>query len=250
MTLSLIGPLIILALVDSTSFGTLLIPVWLMLSAGRVRLGRMLLYLGTIVVFYGAVGMAIALGAGVFWEPLSRLLETPVALGVLLLGGIALIVVSFRMDSKKARERQRAGGGGRVARLRARAMGEDGAGTGSLGALIGLALGAATLEVATMLPYLAAIGLITGAALGPVATAGTLLAYCVVMVLPALVLLTVRLVAARRVEPALRRFSDWMSKHAASTTAWVVGIVGFLIARDAAARLGLLSGLFTWLDSR
>lgn len=248
MTLSLIGPLIILALIDSTSFGTLLIPVWLMLSSGRVRPGRMLLYLGTIVVFYGAVGIAIAFGAGVFWGTLSRLLETPVVLSVLFVVGIALIVFSFRMDSTKARERQRTGGG-RVARWRARAMGEDGAGTGSLGALIGLALGAATIEVATMLPYLAAIGLITGAALGPVATAGTVLAYCVVMVVPALVLLTVRLVAARRVEPALRRFSDWMTKHAASTTAWVVGIVGFLIARDAAERLGLLSGAFSWLDS-
>ena len=49
--------------------------------------------------------------------------------------------------------------------------------------------------------------------------------------------------AARAVEPALTRFSEWMTKHAASTTAWIVGIVGFLIARDAAVTLGLFDEL-------
>jgi hypothetical protein len=64
-------------------------------------------------------------------------------------------------------------------------------------------------------------------------------AYCLVMVLPALALLGARLVARRAVEPLLERINAWMTKHAASTTAWVVGIVGFLLARDAAGRLGL-----------
>jgi hypothetical protein len=59
------------------------------------------------------------------------------------------------------------------------------------------------------------------------------------MVLPALVLLAARLVARNAVEPVLRRINDWMVKNAASTTGWVLGIVGFLVARDAAWRLGL-----------
>lgn len=242
MTLSLVAPLVVLALVDSTSFGTLLIPVWLLLKPGRVRVARMLLYLGTITVFYFIVGLVITLGAGAFWKPITQLLETRTALWVLLVAGVGLVVFSFRIDSKKARLRKREGGG-RVARWRERAMGEGAAGSGSAAALMGLALGAATLEVATMLPYLAAIAMITAAAMGPIATAATLAAYCLVMVLPALALLIARLVADRRVEPSLRRFGDWMSKHAAGTTAWVVGIVGFLIARDAASRLGLLETL-------
>ena len=57
---SLVG----LALVDSTSFGTLLIPVWLLLAPGRTRWGRVLLYLGTVAVFYLALGVALSAGAG------------------------------------------------------------------------------------------------------------------------------------------------------------------------------------------
>ena len=58
MDLALAASLAALALIDSTSFGTLLIPIWLLLAPGRVRAGRMLVYLGTIAVFYFAVGMA------------------------------------------------------------------------------------------------------------------------------------------------------------------------------------------------
>jgi hypothetical protein len=34
-----------------------------------------------------------------------------------------------------------------------------------------------------------------------------------------------------------------MTRHAAGATAWIVGIVGFLMARDAAFRLGLFDSL-------
>src|SRR5690606_22698644 len=91
---------------------------------------------------------------------------------------------------------------GRVLRWRNRAMGADGAGWGPL---IGLALGAATVEVGSMLPYLGAIGLLSAADLGTAQRVVVLAGYCVVMVLPALVLLTARLVAARRIEPVLAR---------------------------------------------
>jgi hypothetical protein len=94
-----------------------------------------------------------------------------------------------------------------------------------------------------MIPYLAGIGLISTSGLEWPATGLLLAGYCGVMVLPALVLLVARVVAARAVEPALTRLSDWMTKHAASTTAWIVGIVGFLLARDAAVALGLFDAL-------
>ena len=48
MTLALLGPLVVLALVDSTSFGTLLIPIWLMLAPGRLKAGRILVFLATV----------------------------------------------------------------------------------------------------------------------------------------------------------------------------------------------------------
>ncbi|MEU6247609.1 GAP family protein [Glycomyces sp. NPDC047010] len=243
MDLAMAASLAALALIDSTSFGTLLIPIWLLLAPGRVRAGRMLVYLGTITVFYFAVGMAIVLGATTFVDDLGALLDTRPAMWVQLAVGVGLVVLSFRFDSKKSKE-----GGGRMARWRERALGaETGPGTtrtrtGAL-PLVGLALGAATLEVATMLPYLAAIGIVTTAGLGAAATTATMAGYCLVMVVPALVLMTARLVARNAVEPLLVKINDWMTKNAASTTGWIVGIVGFLVARDAAWRLGLLEQL-------
>lgn len=38
MTTAFIGVLVVLALVDSTSFGTLLIPIWLLLTPGKLRI--------------------------------------------------------------------------------------------------------------------------------------------------------------------------------------------------------------------
>ncbi|MDA1358341.1 GAP family protein [Glycomyces luteolus] len=241
MDLALAASLAALALIDSTSFGTLLIPVWLLLAPGRVRAGRMLAYLATIAVFYFAVGLLIAVGAATFIDDIGALLDTRPALWTQLVLGIGLLVLSFRFDSKKQH-----GEGGRVARWRERALGVDAAeGAGatrtrsSVLPLMGLALAAATIEVATMLPYLAAIGLVTSAGIGAAGITLTMAGYCLVMVLPALVLLAARLVARGAVEPLLKRINDWMVKHAASTTGWVLGIVGFLVARDAAWRLGL-----------
>ncbi|THV42534.1 GAP family protein [Glycomyces buryatensis] len=247
MDLALAASLAALALIDSTSFGTLLIPIWLMLAPGRLRAGRMFVYLGTIAVFYFAVGMAVALGAGTFLTEIAAILDSRAASWVQLALGVGLFALTFRFDSKRRKE-----SGGRVARWRERALGAEapsGAGgtatRSRMGALslMGLATAAATLEVATMLPYLAAIGLVTKAGIGAAGTTVTMAAYCLVMVLPALVLMGARLVARSAVEPVLVKINNWMSKHAASTTGWVIGIVGFLLARDAAMRLGLLEAL-------
>lgn len=314
----LFGALALLALLDSLSFGTLLIPLWLLLVPGRVRLGRMLLYLGTIVVFYAAVGVVLMLGASVAFDALRDALETPVAYGVQLVLGVGLFALSFALDSPRAKRE----GPARAARWRARAMGGEvgaereattatahavspadahvitgpepstrtsthvgpgagqdpdpsaiahpgrggrgrpaadhadaaGAGTagrqgrpnravrGSVAALMGLALTAAALEVATMLPYLAGIGMITAAEPAWDARTALLLGYCLVMVLPAIVLTVLRIVAAPLVAAPLARLEAWLSKSAASTTAWIVGIVGVLLALDALRTLGPLIG--------
>ena len=37
--------------------------------------------------------------------------------------------------------------------------------------------------------------------------------------------------------PLLERLNGWLTRHATSATGWLLAIVGFLLARDAAARL-------------
>jgi hypothetical protein len=263
----LIGTLAVLALIDSTSFGTLLIPVWLLMSPGRVRVGRMLIYLGSIAGFYALVGLAILLGAGALSDTLSTLSSTRPFLIAQLVVGVGLFAWSFKLDpvgGKKPAEpvgtstadASAAGTmvdgtaatsghapapsttapskAGRLSRWRERVLGSE---SGSGAALAALAVGAGLVEVASMLPYLAALGLIGTQGLGWPTSGLWVVGYCLVMIAPALVLMAARVFAARLVERPLGRLDRWLTKNAASTTAWVVGIVGFLVARDAIGRL-------------
>lgn len=225
MDLGLLLTLAGLALVDSTSFGTLLIPLWLMTSPHGLRPGRILLFLAVVAGFYLAVGFALLRGGVALASGIDDdLADSTAVLWVQLALGVALFAASFRVGK---------GGSGRVARWRDRAAG----GEASVSGVVGLALVAATLEVATMLPYLGALGLLAGSDLGVPAQAGVLTAYCLVMVVPALVLLGVRVALRSSVEPLLDRCSAWLERAGAEATAWVLGIVGFLVARDAIGRL-------------
>ncbi|WP_433795867.1 GAP family protein [Actinoplanes sp. CA-252034] len=229
MDATLAASLAVLALIDSTSFGTLLIPIWLLLHPGRARSGRVLVFLGTVAVFYFALGLIVTLSAGALLPQITALLATRPVQWTQLVLGVALFFWSFVMGRGGKPAEQ-----GRMHRWRERALDDEG---GAL-PLAGLALTAAAVEVGSMLPYIAAIGLITTAAL-PVATVTvTLAGYCLVMITPALALLAGRLVAGKRLDPVLNRVSAWMSSS--ETIAWIVGIVGFLLARDAAAKLMLI----------
>jgi hypothetical protein len=247
MTLELGLTLAALALVDSLSIGTLLIPLFFLVTPGRVPAGRVLLYLATIAGFYLVVGLALTAGADTLLRDAAGLLETPGARWVQLVAGAALLAGSFLIDRKP-----RAAGAaaqadasadaatnasarpGRLARWRDRAMSG-----GSPAIVVSLALGAGLIELATMLPYLGAVGMITAAGLPVEAWVPVLAAYCAVMVAPALVLLAARVAAGRLVERPLRRLTGWLERNSAENTAWIVGIVGFLLARDAATQLGL-----------
>lgn len=107
-------------------------------------------------------------------------------------------------------------------------MGGD-AGRSGAAALVGLALAAATLELATMLPYLGAIGLISASGLQWPVTGAILAGYCLLMVAPALVLLIARLTAARRVDPVLKKLDAFLTRTSANTLSWVTGILGVVL---------------------
>jgi hypothetical protein len=230
MTLALLSTLIVLALVDSTSFGTLLIPIWLMLAPGRLRPARILVFLGTVAAFYLLLGLALTAGVASFAGELSDAFETrPVQIAQVAVGA-ALLAGGLWVGGRKQQD-----GSGRLMRWRERAVGDE----GSVRGLMTLALTAALIEAASMVPYLAAIGLIGTSDLSGTATAVTLAGYCLVMVLPALVLLTGRVCAARYVQPLLQRISDWMARTGQENTAWILGIIGVVIASSALQELGV-----------
>jgi hypothetical protein len=235
MTLTLAGTLVVLALIDSTSFGTLLIPIWLMLSPGRLRAGRIVVFLATVAVFYLALGLLLVAGVAQFSDQVADALDTRPVQVAQVVAGLALLAAGVLVGLRQRRQDQPAGGG-RLMRWRERAVGDE----GSVRGLVTLALTAALIEAASMVPYLAAIGLVGTAELGWPATVAVLVGYCVVMVLPALLLLAGRLAAASKVEPLLRRLNDWVARTSRENTAWLLGVVGVLVAASALQSLGVL----------
>ena len=105
---------------------------------------------------------------------------------------------------------------------------------------MGMALLAGLVEVASMLPYLAAIGIILAAGLSGATSSVVLAGYVLVMIAPALVLFAVRRAAGSRIEPRLRRIEDWLNRHTGGSTAWIVGILGVLLAANAVGALVIL----------
>lgn len=218
-----------LAVIDSTSIGTLFIPVWLLLAPNGVRAGRLLAYLGTIAAFYFLLGMLLVAGGPRIASALeAAAAHRPLLIAQLLVGG-ALFALSFWV------ERRKAAATARILRWRDRAV----TGAAGSGGLTGLALLAALAEVATMLPYLGAIGLVSAAELPNWSTPILVGGYCVVMILPALALYSLRAAGFARIEKVLERLNTWVVRKGSGLLGWLLAIAGFLVARDAAARLWL-----------
>lgn len=258
--------LAVLALIDGLSVGTLLIPVFLLLNPGRVRAGRILLYLATIAGFYLVVGLLFLWGLVNLVDVAADFLASPAGLITRLVVGAALLITAFVMPTgSKAEAPAVATAGavaapatasgsvsaappagdattpspGRITRWRERLLDPRTRGT----AVMAVAIAAGLVEVATMLPYIVAMTMLADAGVSTPLRVLSLVGYCALMVLPAVVLLVLRLVAAPLVQRPLERFAAWMERTGAENTAWIIGIIGFLIARSAATELGIFDAL-------
>lgn len=264
MTTALYVQLTVLALIDSTSIGTLLIPLWLLMRPDAKLLApRILLFLGVLASFYLLVGVAVLSGAG--WVVGSMgagsLTRIPVIQWAMAIGGGAMLAYALFASSGKKPVKQSAATGAGPASGTApvpdpaalpdpapvpaeqRWRSRMGTALRSPGGMVVLALLAGLLELPTMLPYLAAIGFLTNSTLPMTAQLLVLCVYCLVMLVPALVLLTLRLTLGSRLDGVLQRLGSKMSKFSAGTLPWVVGIVGFLLLRSG---LSLLAPMAPW----
>ena len=299
MTLETVLQLGVLALIDSTSIGTLVIPLWLLMrrDAGRTT-GKVATYLGAVGVFYFLVGLVLLSGAAGLGRMLGggigAVLELPAVQVVMLVAGAGMLVWSFKDTGRNrvagtapaagpapaAGDPRTAGaapgavpasvtGGQAGSDLPGSAVpGSTAPGTSASahgtqtsaalqrsqaterrwqsrigkaldtrGGLLGLALLAGVLELPTMLPYLAAVGLLTASGVGWSASAGILVLYCLVMLLPAALLLLSRWLLGKRLDGPLERLRAWVSKASGEAVLWIVGIVGFLLLRAGLAGL-------------
>ncbi len=239
---ALLGILTVLALIDSTSFGTLLIPVWLLMAPGRLRAGRVLVYLGVVAGAYTVIGLVLLASLVLVGDQLLAWFNAASESEAFLLAqavlAAGLIWYSMRLDpwteagkeKKRQREAQR-GTDGRVSRFRARAVGEGS--SGGLGPLLALTLAAVGLEIATLIPYLAGIGLVAGTTPELPGSALMILFYCAVMVTPALVLLLGRIAARPLLERPLAKLEGFLSRHANGTIALILFLLGLFLGLNA-----------------
>jgi hypothetical protein len=209
-----------LALVDSTSLGTIGVPIFLTVARTPVR--RVVLYLATITVFYFVVGVALLLGINSALTVIGSVFESRAALVVQLFAGAALFVLSFRFDARK-----RAGRPKRSWEPK----------NGSASSMVGLALTAGIVEITSMVPYIAAIGMLIGSDLSTLARIGIIAGYTTVMALPALALLGLSRIGAPWVDRLLEWAGKWIERNAEGMLGWMLGIVGFFLAANAIGSL-------------
>lgn len=293
MTPETIVQLGVLALIDSTSIGTLVIPVWLLMRRdARRTTGKVATYLGAVGVFYFLVGLLLLSGAAGLGNMLGggagSLLELPAVQLVMVAAGAGMLIWSFKDSSFKDAGRKPGSapdpsspgspspemrvspgttalagsadlagaapvsadpgstgpGSARATAAQRRSQATEhrwqhriGKALNSRGGLLGLALLAGVLELPTMLPYLAAVGLLTSSGIGWTASAGVLALYCLVMLLPAALLVLSRWLLGKRLDGPLQRLRAWLSKASGEAVLWIVGIVGFLLLRAGLAGL-------------
>jgi hypothetical protein len=238
MNIELLAPLVLLALVDRTSFGTLLIPLWLMSVPDRPRPGRIVLFLCTVAAFYLLLGIALLLGASMLLDTLRETGNSqPIRIAQLVLG-VGFMALGVRMApwTKAGKERRDARRAEKLARngpgllMRMRRHATDA--SAPVGAVIVFALTAAAIESASMIPYLAAIGFLTASELSLLGRSVVLFGYCLLMITPALLLLAVRLSLHGYVSPILAKLEASLSRYSNEMIAWGMSLVGLYMVVD------------------
>lgn len=215
-------PLAGLALIDALSGGALLVPL-IYLARPRPRPLPLFAYMVTVITFYWGVGLALAHGLDIASQA-AGLLESRGAYWLQLVVGVALFawgVLSREPDKERSAKKWRS-------RL-------DRNLTVPVMITIGLLAGVA--ELVTMLPYLAAVGMIANLEPSPAGRALLLAAYCLIMFAPAAVVWLLRTMLGRRGEETIDRFATWVAGQTDVTLLWVAGVAGFLLAGHAAGML-------------
>lgn len=112
------------------------------------------------------------------------------------------------------------------------------AAAGSVPSVVALGLGASLTEAATMLPYIAAMGIIGSCDIPSAAKVGSVGIYCLIMIAPTVILATLALVFGRRFFPRHERIIPRLEYEAKVTLLWVAAIVGIYMVVNSIPAIG------------
>lgn len=217
-------PVVGLALLDSLSLGTLVIPLALIVHWRAVRVPALATYLVTVVAVYFLLGLGILLGFAGLGSVAEGVTQTDVFPWITLILGAALAIFGiFAPNPKKPEPGQ----------LPTRAA----SATSSVPSMVALGLGASLTEAATMLPYIAAMGIIGSWDIPPVAKAGAVGIYCLLMIMPTVALATLALLFGQKFFPRLERLIPRLGYEAKVTLLWIAAIVGIYMVANSVATI-------------
>lgn len=217
-------PVVGLALLDSLSLGTLVIPLALIVHWRAVRVPALATYLVTVVAVYFLLGLGILLGFAGLGSVAEGVTQTDVFPWITLILGAALAIFGiFAPNPEKPEPGQ----------LPTRAA----SATSSVPSMVALGLGASLTEAATMLPYIAAMGIIGSWDIPSVAKAGAVGIYCLLMIMPTVALATLALLFGQKFFPRLERLIPRLGYEAKVTLLWIAAIVGIYMVANSVATI-------------
>lgn len=207
-----------LALLDSLSFASIVVTIFLLLS-NAYRPLRIMVYLLTVAGFYILLGIVLMNGAGAMFEFwLSGWKEHAAISYIQLLLGIILVLIGVRLDNKPK---------GRSYKLE-RIKPQD-----TYSSMMKLGITVSMIEAATMLPFLSAIGLMTTRGLEVYEWMPMLVAYCAVMIAPPCLLLTLRYLMGDKANGFLLKINRKIEPYTQEALAVIAIIAGIYLISDA-----------------
>ncbi|MCR8842614.1 GAP family protein [Paenibacillus sp. SC116] len=199
-----------LSLLDTLSPAILGVTVYLLLTEKEKLGSRLIIYLMTVIGFYFSVGVALKIGFGIFFEVFSSFLQNRVVSWFLFIVGGILFVWSFYVPKSKK---------SRITNPKSK----------SKSAMVALGVTTSLVEVGTAFPYFTAIALMTNAGVVWYQWFPVLIAYNVVMVLPALILYLLYVLLGRAIQRPLTYMQKQFTKNSSSVASWIMCIVGVLL---------------------
>lgn len=199
-----------LALLDMFSPSIIGVTVYILLVAKKHQMRLVLTYLITVALFYFSTGIFLMLGLDVLFDPIANLLSSYSArLTMTIVGGI-LFIGSWLVPKKKTT------GAPRPKTLHVSAM-------------VALGFTTSILEVATALPYFAAIGILTSHHLSFFEWLPLLAGYNLVMITPGIILLCFHLLFRRYMHQPLRKIQSLFDQSTSSALSWIMFFVGLIL---------------------
>lgn len=199
-----------LALLDMFSPSIIGVSVYILLVAKKKQTRLLLTYLMTVGLFYFSTGIFLMLGLGVIFSPISNLLDSYSARLIMTIVGGVLFIGSWLVPKRTA-------------------SGSPKPKSFHVSSMVALGFTTSILEVATALPYFAAIGILTSNQIVFYEWLPLLAGYNLVMIAPGIILLCLHLLFRRFMNKPLRKIQTLFDQRTSSTLSWIMFFVGLIL---------------------